>query len=89
MKTKKEFEIIAEHNWLRNCLITESVAVEHSENGFHYKKYTAKIYDSNDNSRTFKIFEGLCLPGDGHFIPDIITKVKTRMILAEAKNEIS
>ena len=69
---KKEFEVLAEHKWVRNCVITESIAIDHSKNGFYYKQFMAVV----DDSQNFKIFEGYYLPGDDHFIPFIIARVK-------------
>lgn len=66
------FEALTKHKWVQGCVITESVATEKNESGHYNKRYTAEI----DGKGSFKIFEGLALQGNDHFIPDIISKVK-------------
>lgn len=67
------FEALAKYRWVRGCIITESVATEKNGLGHYNKRYIAEI----DGKGNFKIFEGLVLQENDHFIPDIIAKVKT------------
>lgn len=67
-----KFEALTKHRWVQGCVITESVATEKNGLGYYNKKYTAEI----DGKGNFKIFEGIALQENDHFIPDLIAKVE-------------